>query len=60
MIMNSLLILCKSCRYTLPGNELDSGDKHVRQRSGLNFTDTAALKIKSERVGKEVKPYRRL
>ena len=60
MIMNPLLILRKRCGYTIPGNELDSGDQYVWQLGDFNFTDNTALMIESESVGEEVKPCRRL
>jgi len=60
MIMNSLLILRKRCGYTIPGNELDSGNMHVRQLGDFNFTDNTALVIELESVRKEVKLHERL
>jgi hypothetical protein len=58
--VHALLVLRKRCGDTIPCNELDGGDEHVRQLSNFNFANHTALIIGSEDAGKEVKPYRRL
>jgi len=58
--VNALLILGKSCRDTIPRNELDGGDKDIRQLGDLDFTDNTALREESETVRNEVDPYRHL
>jgi len=45
VIMHTLLILRKRRGYTIPCNELDGGDEHVRQLGYFNFANNTALII---------------
>jgi hypothetical protein len=60
MVMHALLILRKRRGYTIPCNELDGGDEHVRQVGDFNFANNTALITGSDDIGREVNFYRRL